>query len=114
MNTNTITITGNVGADAETVQGDKSTRAQARIGCYQGKDKDTMWLGVTAFSGWAFDTLKDVKKGEKICVTGRLTFNPWTDKDGNPRQDWSVVAVNVERRVRSEQPRQQQSGGGRW
>ena len=113
MNTNSITITGNIGRDGETKDGDRRTYATSRMGVYQGKDKDTLWLSLTAFSGFAVEDLGKVVKGQRVTVTGRLSFRTYTTQDGDERQDWGVIVENVDK-PRDEQPRQQQSGGGRW
>ena len=79
--TNTITIKGCLGRDAEV----RSTNAGRQVASCslahsQGKQKESMWLDLTAWEngdgpqGWAFRDLSSAKKGTYVTVTGSLSM----------------------------------------
>ena len=52
---------------------------------------ETLWLRVTAFGRVASD-LAQHAKGDPVSVSGRLQFSRWTDRDGDEREQWAIVA----------------------
>ena len=108
---NTITLSGHAGRDAE-VRATPSLGKQVaslRFAMSQGKGKPTLWLDVDAWEpSWAFDRLAQVRKGQGIVVSGRLTVREWSDKDGHVRQQIGITASDVEVIAEREQPRQEQ------
>ena len=50
-----------------------------------------LWLRVTAFGRVAQD-LAWHAKGDPVSVSGRLQFSRWTDRDGDEREQWAIVA----------------------
>ena len=51
----------------------------------QGTIKKTDWFRVTALGNQARTLAKYAKKGNKLLVQGKLTFNPWLDREGTPQ-----------------------------
>ena len=51
----------------------------------------TLWLRVTAF-GRVAESLAQHAKGDPVSVSGRLQFSRWTDRDGDEREQWAIVA----------------------
>lgn len=51
----------------------------------QGTVKKTDWFRVTALGNQARTLSKYAKKGNKMFVQGKLTFNPWLDREGAPQ-----------------------------
>lgn len=51
----------------------------------EGKIKKTDWFRVTALGNQARTLSKYAQKGNKIFVQGKLTFNPWLDREGTPQ-----------------------------
>ena len=56
---------------------------------------------MTAFGNQARTLAKYVKKGSKLLVQGKLTFNPWLDREGAPQvsadlllQDFQFVGAS--------------------
>lgn len=89
---NNIVIVGNAGKDAQI----KTTRngvniTEFSLGCWQGKDKPTMWLMCKSFEPVQIN----IQKGNKLRVEGRLYFETYKDKDGNERTVWGVMVDNV-------------------
>jgi single-strand DNA-binding protein len=68
-----------------------------------GHVKKTDWFNVTAIGNQAKTLAKYAKKGAKLYVQGKLTFNPWLDRQGVPQvsadlllQDFQFVRSNNE------------------
>jgi len=87
--TNTITIKGCLGRDAEV----RSTNAGRQVASCslahsQGRNKDSMWLDLAAWEngdgpqGWAFRDLSSARKGQYVTVTGALTMRTWEGDNG--------------------------------
>jgi single-stranded DNA-binding protein len=88
---NNITMVGNIGKEPvckETMAGNNLTSFS--LGCWQGKDKPTMWLMVK--------TMEPVHagKGAKVRVRGRLTFEQYKATTGEDRVIWGIWADVVE------------------
>ena len=60
-----------------------------------GAERETDFVDVTAFKHTAEFVGKYFGKGDMIAVDGRLQSNKWTDKDGNSKISWGVIASNV-------------------
>ena len=51
----------------------------------QGTVKKTDWFRVTALGKQAETLAKYAKRGNRLLVQGKLTFNPWLDREGAPQ-----------------------------
>ena len=67
----------------------------------QGTVKKTDWFRVTALGKQAETLAKYAKKGNRLLVQGKLTFNPWLDREGTPQvsadlllQDFQFVGAS--------------------
>ena len=87
-----VSILGNLGRNPETRNTpDGSFVANFSIASNsvrntpEGAVKKTDWFRVTAFGNQARTLAKYVKKGSKLLVQGKLTFNPWLDREGAPQ-----------------------------
>lgn len=61
-----------------------------------GDNKKTNWHRVVVFGGQAEPCKEYLSKGSLVCVTGRIDYNQWEDKEGNKRYGVSIVASQVE------------------
>jgi len=107
---NTITLSGHAGRDAEvrTTPSLGKQVASLRFAMSQGKGKPSLWLDVDAWEpSWAFDRLANIRKGQGVVVSGRLTVREWTDKDGQVRQQLGITAADVEV-IAEREPQQEQ------
>lgn len=66
-----------------------------------GKVEKTDWFRVTAFGNQARTLAKYAKKGNRLLVQGKLTCQPWLNRDGEPQvsadvllQDFQFVGGN--------------------
>ena len=62
----------------------------------EGKQKKTDWFNITAFGKVAETLARNLKKGSQILVQGKLTFNPWLSRNGEPRVGADVVLQDFE------------------
>ncbi len=87
-----VSILGNVGRTPEsrvTPQGDViasfSIASNTVRKTKDGEVKKTDWFRVTAFGKQAETLMKHSKKGDRLLVQGKLTLNPWMDRQGSPQ-----------------------------
>jgi len=57
---------------------------------------EVMFIDLTIFGRTAEIVQQYFRKGSKILVEGRLSFNQWTDQSGMKRSKHSVVVENIE------------------
>jgi len=105
---NTVTLTGNMGSEVEVIETDHTTFAAIRIATtdsYKDTETDkwidleTLWHNVIAFNPKVIETLKSLKTGSRIEVTGGLSYRPYKVMlEGREitKQEASVVARKVE------------------
>ena len=93
-----ISIIGNLGKSPETKITDNGTLIASfsmasnsfRNGT-EGRVEKTDWFRVTAFGKQAETLARFVRKGSRLYVQGRLTFNPWVDQNKAPQAGAEIV-----------------------
>jgi single-strand DNA-binding protein len=87
-----VSILGNLGRAPEMrVNAEGTTVANFSIASNsvrstpQGAVKKTNWFRVMAVGRQAETLAKHAKKGNRLYVQGKLTFNPWLDREGRPQ-----------------------------
>ena len=66
----------------------------------------TDWHQITVFRESTIRWIKDIlKRGDPVYVEGKLTYQQWTDKYGQPRRTSHVVVAGREGRVECLKPR---------
>jgi single-strand DNA-binding protein len=93
-----ISIIGNLGKTPETKITDNGTLVASfsmasnsfRNGA-EGRIEKTDWFRVTAFGKQAETLARYVRKGSRLYVQGRLTFNPWVDQNKSPQAGAEIV-----------------------
>jgi single-strand DNA-binding protein len=77
-----ITITGRVGADAETRQagGNDVTNFNCAVDQGWGNDKQTNWFRVAIWGSRGTKLRSYIKKGDKVAVTGDLVIGEYNGK----------------------------------
>lgn len=92
---NTCIISGNLGADPESVFTAEGTQiASFNIAFRSSKDK-TSWVKVTCFNRLAEVVDKYLHKGAKVAVIGMLDQDKW-EKDGQTRTAHKLLANSIE------------------
>lgn len=80
-----------------------------------GKDRDGQpideWVTLVAFGAKAED-LARVQKGGMVAAIGRMELSRWTDREGNDRESWSLIADEI-LSVRSARPGGRAKGEGK-
>lgn len=91
---NTINITGNVVKDPMFGTNDKEW-AVARLACNTGKkeNNEVLYIDIKLFGG-AYRDLKnyDIKKGDRVSVSGTLKSSDYEDKTGLKRTSYAIYA----------------------
>ena len=109
---NVITIAGTTGKDAEMKYlQDGTAIASFSVADNQGKDK-TVWWNCSLFGKRAESLSQYILKGTKVTVSGQVTEDSWTDKNGQERKSMKVrvndIALQSKAEQRQEAPRQRE------
>ena len=105
-----VSILGNLGRAPETRTNSEGTlvasfsiASNTVRNSPQGAVKKTDWFRVTAIGKQAETLARYAKKGNRLFVQGKLTFNPWLDREGRPQvsadlllQDFQFVGAASE------------------
>ena len=115
---NSLTITGNLGGDAEHAV-TKSGRDMLRFSIAhthrrkdqtgQWADAGTTWVNVTAFERDAADLAHQLTKGARVMVTGPVEHRQYEKRDGSVGYSLDMIADHIAVTPRTT-PTQQQPG----
>ena len=90
MAINTLTISGNVGRDAEL----RSTQSGTSVSSFSlaaksgwGDNEKTNWVKCVMWGKLADNLAQYIKKGMPLTVTGEFSMSEWTTEDGEKRND---------------------------
>ncbi len=102
---NKIMLIGNLGRDPEmsyTPSGKAITKFSLAVSRRsrdpQSGDRreETTWFNVVGWDRLAETMNEYLHKGSKVYIEGRMTSRRYTDKDGNERTAWEVVANDMQ------------------
>lgn len=105
---NTVTLIGNLGAEARVIKTDEKTFAGLSIATTdsykddsdQWHDKETVWHNVLVFSPSVLEVVKSLKTGTRVKVTGTLSYRPFEVVNGDgeviTKKEASIIAGRVE------------------
>ena len=100
---NVISIAGTVGKDAEMKYlQDGTAIASFSVADSQGKDK-TVWWNCSLFGKRAESLGQYILKGTKVTVSGQVTEDSWTDKNGQERKSMKVRVNDIALQSKAEQ-----------
>ena len=92
-------VTGRLSRDPE-VRTSKAGKAVCKLSIPTddgwGERKKTTWHNIVCFGKTAEIVAEYKKKGDWVCVQGRLEIDEWEDKDGNKRRTPQLIANSVE------------------
>ena len=93
---NNITIGGTLGRDCElkTLNNGDSIAAFS-VADSAGRDKGTIWWNCELWGKRADSLSRYLTKGQAVAVSGSITENEWTDKDGNKRKTMKIRVNDV-------------------
>ena len=93
-----ISLIGNLGKEPETKITDNGTfianfsiASNTFRNTPEGRVEKTDWFRVTEFGKQAETIARYVRKGHRLYVQGRLTFNPWLDRNDSPQSGAEIV-----------------------
>jgi single-strand DNA-binding protein len=92
---NMLIVSGNLGADPETVYTDSGVHI-ANFSLAFKAGKKTAWIQVNSFDKTAELIEKHLHKGAKVIVTGTLTQDKWTTTDNQVRTVFKLTANRIE------------------
>ena len=58
-------------------------------------ERITDFFDIVAWRGKAEFVCKYFKKGQMMCIDGRLQLDRWEDEDGNKRRTYRIIAENI-------------------
>lgn len=58
--------------------------------------RDTTWHNIVMWNKMAEAAGKDIKKGNRVTISGRLSNRSYTDKDGNKKYSTEIIAASYE------------------
>lgn len=98
---NNVTLVGNIGRDATTKQFDKTSLAEFSLATTEKWKKgdewqeETQWHQVKLFGTYAAKQAEKFVKGATACVTGKIKYRTYDDKDGNKKYITEIIADSV-------------------
>ena len=91
-----VELTGNLTRNPE-LRATKSGKPVANLRlAVNRRDRDPVYIDVTAWNGLAETCGQYLAKGRHIAVSGRLDFEQWTSDDGAKRSRHYVVADEID------------------
>lgn len=91
-----ITLNGNLGRDVEKVNIAGKNFWKFSIADNETKDKTTWWTVLSYCSPSSDNMAAYLKKGKGVVVTGRVSVNTYTKKDGTLGVDCTCYALDVQ------------------
>lgn len=96
---NQLTILGNLAKDPVkrvTPSGKAIADIRFAVTEFLGGKERALFFSGKCFDKLAENVLANCHKGDKVLITGRLSINDWTDKEGNNHHDIYVIASSIE------------------
>ena len=99
-----VELNGNLGADAKTIEKNGKTFVALRVATkdsYPKKEgdktiwadsKETLWHDVLVFSPNVVNIAKSLKKGDRVEITGSISYREFKDENGYKQQQASIIA----------------------
>jgi single-strand DNA-binding protein len=104
MNAPLITLQGNLGTEVTLRDAAGAPVAEFRLGVTPSRydrrtgawvDSEPQWYRVTVWRTLALHCAQSLQRGDPVVVTGRLTQDHYTTRDGQPATSWEVTATGV-------------------
>lgn len=93
---NSLTITGNLGKDAEIRNlADGTAVCSFSVADSMGRDKPSIWWNCSMFGKRAESLQQYLTKGQQVTVIGTVTEREYTDKTGQQRKSMDVRVQDV-------------------
>lgn len=93
---NNITIAGPLGKDVEVRYTQKGEAvASFSVADSQGRDKPTIWWSCQLWGKRVESLSPYLTKGQQVTVSGSVSEQEWTDKDGQKRKNMQIRVNDV-------------------
>ncbi len=99
---NKVELVGFAGMDPELkTVGEKNKIAKFSLATSEGYKKDGEWVNTTQWhylTGWnkiADQIFTLVKKGKKLSITGKISYNTYQDKEGKTLRNTEIIVTEV-------------------
>ena len=95
---NVFSFTGNIGKEAEirhTANGDAVTGFNVAVKSGYGQNEKTVWVKCSLFGKRGEAVAPYLLKGQQVAVSGELSVQEWTNKEGEKVTDIAVRANDV-------------------
>lgn len=93
---NNITVAGQLGRDCEIKQlNSGDSVANFSVADSAGRDKGTIWWNCELWGKRADALSQYLVKGQAVAVSGSITEQEWTDKDGNKRKNMKIRVADI-------------------
>jgi len=95
---NVFSFTGNIGKEAEirhTANGDAVTGFNVAVKSGYGQNEKTVWVKCSLFGKHGEAVAPYLLKGQQVAVSGELSVQEWTNKEGEKVTDIAVRANDV-------------------
>lgn len=96
---NSITVMGHLATDPEV----RSTSSGKSVGSFRmavpegySRDSKVTWVTVVAWERMAETVCTWISKGDLVLVSGRLTSDEWTDRNGSKRLTIQIQASTIQ------------------
>lgn len=107
---NKVELNGFLGSDPKTITKDGKNFivlnvattdsypvANEKTGEITWKDKETVWHDVIVFRATTAQFAKELRKGDKVEISGTLSYRPFEDTEGNTRKQATVIGTYIEK-----------------
>lgn len=92
-----VILIGNLGHDpVRRVTDSGKVAVSYSVGVAVGRERETVWVDVTAWDSLGEICAQYLRKGSKVCIVGRPASRGWVGQDGRARSGLSVTASEVE------------------
>lgn len=103
---NQIQLTGFLGDDAKIIAKDDKKFISLRIATSDSylvkeheeskwQNKETVWHNILVFRQTIINTTNSLKKGDKVQLTGSISYKPFKDEKGFTRNDATIICDNI-------------------
>lgn len=105
---NRVELHGHLGADPKVIGKDDKTFLVLRLATTESypvgqgedvkwKDRETVWHDVLVFRPATAHFARDLKKGDRVQITGAISYRSFMDAEGHTRRQANIVASFIEK-----------------
>lgn len=108
MANNRVELLGHLGSDPKVIEKDKKTFIALSIATADAypvkdgeettwKERETVWHDVLIFKPITMNFARDLKKGDRVQLTGELAYRTFDDAQGNKRKEATIFGTYIEK-----------------